>query len=85
MSNKRRSKKVSRTLTREDAEKVFNLAEQGLAQHQIAAILGCNQGRISEILNGKRFPEVFAKMNSANTNNPRPANIGISSQKDKAI
>lgn len=80
-----RAKNVSKTLTLKDAEKVFDLYGQGLAQHQIAAILGCNQGRISEILTGKRFPEVFAKVNFANTNNPQPANRGISSQKDKAI
>jgi predicted XRE-type DNA-binding protein len=29
-----------------------------LAQHQIAAQLGVNQGRISEVLNGKRFSSV---------------------------
>jgi len=29
-----------------------------LFQHQIAALVGHNQGRISEVLTGKRFPEV---------------------------
>lgn len=30
----------------------------GLYQHQIAAVLGVNQGRVSEVLTGKRFPKV---------------------------
>lgn len=29
-----------------------------LAQHQIAAELDINQGRVSEVLTGKQFPEV---------------------------
>jgi len=29
-----------------------------LAQHQIAAQLGINQGRVSEVLTGKKFAEV---------------------------
>ena len=28
----------------------------GLKQHQAAAVLGLNQGRISEVLNGKSYP-----------------------------
>lgn len=28
----------------------------GLKQHQAAAILGLNQGRISEVITGKRYP-----------------------------
>lgn len=28
----------------------------GLKQHQAAAILGLNQGRISEVVTGKRYP-----------------------------
>lgn len=30
----------------------------GLFQHQIAALLGMNQGRVSEVLSGKRYPNV---------------------------
>jgi len=30
---------------------------QGLAQHEIAAALKLNQGRVSEVLTRKRFPE----------------------------
>ena len=29
-----------------------------LYHHQIAALLGINQGRVSEVLTGKRFPDV---------------------------
>lgn len=71
----RRSQNVSRSLTCKDAEDAFVLYRQGWAQHQIAALLQCNQGRISEILTGKKFPEVFAKMNSANENNLSSAQI----------
>ena len=31
-----------------------------LHQHEIAALLGCNQGRVSEVLSGKRFGSVSA-------------------------
>jgi transcriptional regulator with XRE-family HTH domain len=31
--------------------------EKGLYNHQIAALLNINQGRVSEVLSGKRFPE----------------------------
>lgn len=31
-----------------------------LYQHEAAALLGCNQGRISEAVNGKRFPDAPA-------------------------
>ena len=31
--------------------------DEGLFNHQIAALLNLNQGRISEVLTGKRFPE----------------------------
>lgn len=33
-------------------------ANTNLVQHQIAAKFGINQGRVSEVLNGKRFPTV---------------------------
>ena len=29
-----------------------------LFNHQIAALFGINQGRVSEVLTGKKFPEV---------------------------
>jgi transcriptional regulator with XRE-family HTH domain len=31
--------------------------EEGLYNHEIAARLNINQGRVSEVLTGKRFPE----------------------------
>lgn len=36
-------------------------AETELTQHAIAAELGLNQGRVSEVVNGLRFPDVPAE------------------------
>jgi predicted XRE-type DNA-binding protein len=44
----------------EDAVDVWRMRWSGLCQHEIAAALNVNQGRISEILNGKRFAEAEA-------------------------
>jgi predicted XRE-type DNA-binding protein len=33
----------------------FLVEKRGLLQHEAAAILGVNQGRISEVMTGKRF------------------------------
>jgi len=53
------AKRVSRPLTAEVAAKIKKLArETKLAQHQIAAQLDLNQGRVSEVLTGKRFANV---------------------------
>ncbi|HWJ74058.1 MAG TPA: hypothetical protein VNX29_12900 [Kaistia sp.] len=53
-------KRVSEPLTAAMAAKIKKLARDNveLAQHEIAALLKLNQGRISEVLTGKRFPEV---------------------------
>lgn len=50
----------SRTpLTKELAAKIKRLAlDTKLLQHEIAAQLGINQGRVSEVLNGKRFADI---------------------------
>ena len=40
------------------AEIRFLRQQKGLYNHQIAALFGINQGRVSEVLTGKRFPEV---------------------------
>jgi predicted XRE-type DNA-binding protein len=46
-------------LTAELAARIKRLAlDGGLLQHQIAAILNLNQGRVSEVLTGKRFADV---------------------------
>lgn len=46
----------SRRLTHDDARQIWLRRAEGAAQHEIAAELGVNQGRISEVLSGKRFP-----------------------------
>jgi predicted XRE-type DNA-binding protein len=49
----------SPTITAEMAAHIkFLIKERGLFQHQAAALVGVNQGRISEIVNGKTHPEV---------------------------
>lgn len=46
-------------LTAELAAQIKKLAATtSLFQHEIAALLGINQGRVSEVLNGKRFAHV---------------------------
>jgi predicted XRE-type DNA-binding protein len=36
----------------------FLVKRIGLYQHQVAALLGINQGRVSEVVTGKRHPNV---------------------------
>lgn len=50
-------KHVSPPLTAAMAAKIKKLARdhKELAQHEIAAVLKLNQGRVSEVLTGKRF------------------------------
>jgi predicted XRE-type DNA-binding protein len=51
--------KRSKPLTADLAAVIKKIAkEEDLFQHQIAARLDINQGRVSEVLTGKRFPEV---------------------------
>lgn len=47
---------VSRHLTLNDAIEICRRRSSGEAQHKIAAAYDVNQGRISEIPSGKRFP-----------------------------
>jgi hypothetical protein len=47
---------VSWRLTLDDAVEIWRRRSSGEAQHKIAAAFEVNQGRISEILAGKRFP-----------------------------
>lgn len=44
-------------VTPEMASYIKFLLSKGLYQHQIASIVGVNQGRISEVKAGKRHPE----------------------------
>jgi hypothetical protein len=45
-------------VTSETAAIIKRLLGEGPYQHQIASLLGLNQGRISEVKNGKRHPNV---------------------------
>ena len=38
--------------------KALHRDQPKLFQHEIAFMIGRNQGRVSEVLNGKRYPEV---------------------------
>lgn len=52
-------RRVSEPLTPAIAAKIKQLArDTDLVQHEIAAELHLNQGRVSEVLTGKRFAEV---------------------------
>lgn len=53
--NRNRSPKISPEMA---AHVKFLIKDRGLFQHQAAALVGVNQGRISEIVNGKTHPEV---------------------------
>lgn len=36
----------------------FLVRDRGLYQHQAAALVGINQGRVSEVMRGHRYPDV---------------------------
>lgn len=55
-------RRASRQLDQDDAKLIWTLHQRGLFQHQIAAEMGVNQGRISEILTGKRFAEASPQL-----------------------
>jgi predicted XRE-type DNA-binding protein len=48
----------SPTVTPRMAAAIKRLLKQGLLQHQIAALYGINQGRVSEIKTGRCFGDV---------------------------
>lgn len=54
----RRPRQASTPITPEIAAKIKALAIKGLYQHDIASEIGCNQGRVSEVMSGKKFPEI---------------------------
>lgn len=49
------SPKISREMA---AHIKFLVTIRGLFQHQVAALLGINQGRVSEVIRGRRFPGI---------------------------
>jgi predicted XRE-type DNA-binding protein len=52
------TRKNSPAITAELAGKIkYLVTVLGLFQHQAAAILGINQGRVSEVMAGKRHPK----------------------------
>lgn len=51
-------RKPSPTITPEMAAHIrFLVKERKLFQHQVAALCGINQGRVSEVMHGKYFPD----------------------------
>lgn len=48
-------RKKTPKLTFKDAISIWRMRWAGAFQHDIAAYFGVNQGRISEVLNGKRW------------------------------
>lgn len=52
-------KRTSNALTAAIAAKIKRLwRDTDLPQHEIASIVGVNQGRVCEVVNGKRFADV---------------------------
>jgi predicted transcriptional regulator len=51
------TRKPSPKMTPEIAAAIKRMREAGLFTHQIAAELGINQGRVSEVITGKRFKD----------------------------
>ena len=54
-------KRPSKRLTLQQAKEVWRLRSSGWLQHHIAARFGVNQGRISEVLSGKLYPEAMPR------------------------
>lgn len=46
----------SRTITPDDARIIRALVDRGWAQHDVASLFGCNQGRVAEVIGGTRHP-----------------------------
>lgn len=50
-------RKSSPPITAEMAAHIrFLIKERGLFQHQVAALLEINQGRVSEVMHGRHYP-----------------------------
>ncbi len=55
---RRRASRVANPMTEELASKIKTLVMiKGMAQQTVAAKLGVNQGRVSEVVNGHLFPD----------------------------
>lgn len=55
---RRRSRRVANPMTEDIASKIKTLVFiKGLAQQTVAAMLNVNQGRVSEVVNGHKFPD----------------------------
>ena len=55
---RRRAARCSKPMTIEMASKAKTMVIQlGMAQHEAAAKLGVNPGRVCEVVNGYKFPE----------------------------
>lgn len=50
-------RKRSPRLSKAMADRIRSLRRLGMMQHDIAAKIGVNQGRVSEVLTGKRFAQ----------------------------
>jgi hypothetical protein len=57
----KKAKTPSKKLTLEDANEIWRLWREGELQSRIAARFDVNQGRVSEVVNGKAFPEAFLR------------------------
>ena len=54
-------RRKSPPVTRDMAVMFHRLRDAGMAQHQIAAHYGVNQGRVCEVLKGDRFPDLLSQ------------------------
>lgn len=54
-------RRKSPPVTRDMAKMFHRMRDAGLAQHQIAAHYGVNQGRVCEVLKGDRFPDLLSQ------------------------
>ena len=50
----------SNPVTAEMAQQIRAMVYEGMMQHDVAAYFGINQGRVSEVMNGKLYPETPA-------------------------
>jgi transcriptional regulator with XRE-family HTH domain len=59
------TRKPSPRVTKEMAAHIrFLIQKQGLYQHQVASLLDLNQGRVSEVMRGYRYPDIPPSQNA---------------------